>query len=209
MGQPLYGSEKYGNEAEDFSKYLDFCSGYQGNLQATGISISEAEAVASLAAVSSADQGDSNAATMVASAVNTSAITGAAAGTIHLPTATKGTHLCLDYADVVDGSTGAHHIDVNGGALLSTGSTLITGGVLAKQVIGGSLGNGSNAVAIETAGTATGPTSVRLILTPTTGNNFLGAGSVIHFYCPKDGEWLVKVFPVQQGTGAAGAYTVA
>ena len=204
----MYGQNKFDNTLDDYDKYLDFCAGYQGNLSATGISVSEAEAVAALAAVSSADQGDSYAATLIANAVNTSAVTAAAAGTIHLPTASKGTHLCLDYADVPDGSTGVHTIAVNGGALLSTGSTLIAGGVLAKQVIGGQLGNGSNAVAIETAGTYSAPTSVNLLYTPTTGNNALGAGSVLHFFCPKDNEWLVRTFFVQQGTGATGAYTV-
>ena len=208
MANPMYGQNKFDNILDDYDKYLDFCSGYQGNLSATGISVSEAEAVAALAAVSSADQGDSYAATLIANAVNTSAVTAGGAGTIHLPTASKGTHLCLDYADVPDGSTGVHTIAVNGGALSSSGSTLIAGGVLAKQVIGGQLGNGSNAVAVETAGTYSAPSSENLIYTPTTGNNALGTGSVLHFFCPNDGEWLVRTFFVQQGTGATGAYTV-
>ena len=36
---------KFDNILDDYDKYLDFCSGYQGNLSATGISVSEAEAV--------------------------------------------------------------------------------------------------------------------------------------------------------------------
>jgi len=125
-----------------------------------------------------------------------------------LPTATKGVHLCLDYADIPDAGTAAQTIACNGGALLSTGSTLISGGVFAKQVIGGQLGNGTNAVAIETVGTSGAPTSVNLIYTPTSANNALGVGSVLHFFCPKTGEWLCKTFFVQQGSGATGAYTV-
>ena len=209
MANPLYGQNKFDNEVDIAGNYLDFCAGYQGNLATgTGISVSEAEAVAALAAVSSADQGDSYAATLIAGAVNTCATDGSGAGTIHLPTSSKGVHLCLDYADIPDAGTAAQTIACNGGALLSTGSTLISGGVYAKQVIGGQLGNGSNAVAIETAGSAGAPTSVNLIYTPTSANNALGVGTVIHFFCPRAGEWLVRIFFVQQGTGATGAYTV-
>ena len=208
MANPLYGQNKFDNTIDFAGKYLDFCAGYSGNLTATGVTISEAEAVAALAAVSSADQGDSYAATLIANAANIFDGTLAGAGDVHLPTASKGSHCSMYYDQAPDGGTTEHRIACNGGALLSSGSTLISGGVFAKQVIGGQLGNGSNAVAIETAGTAGVPTSTRLIFTATTGNNFLGDGSVIHFYCPKDGEWMVNCFFVQQGTGAAGAYTV-
>ena len=152
------------------------------------------------------DGGDTYAATLIAGAVNYSAQTGAGAGTIHLPTSTKGVHLVLDYTDVVDGSTGAQTIAVNGGALLSTGTTLISGSLYAKQAIGSATGVAGNT--IETAGTAGLPTSVNLIYTPTTGNNWLGAGSMIHFFCPADGQWLVNIKHVQQGTGATGALSV-
>jgi hypothetical protein len=220
MANPLYGQNKADNKLDvlknvgdgDFSdagflsRYLDFLAGYQGNLSTTGISVSEAEAVAALAAVSSADQGDTYAATLIVGAVNTSAQTGAGAGTIHLPSAVAGNHLCLDYADVVDGSTGAQTIAVRGGALSSAGSTLIASGVLAKQTIGSATGVAGNT--IETAGTYAAPTSVNLIYTPTTGNNWLGAGSVIHFFAPVDDEWLVRIDHVQQGTGATGALSV-
>ena len=206
MANPQYGQNTFDEKLDDYAKYIDFLSGFQGNLTATAISVTEAEAVAALAAVSSAAQGDSYAATLIANAVNSSAQTGAGAGTIHLPTATKGVHLCLDYADVVDGSTGAQTIACNGGALSSSGSTLISGGLFAKQSIGSGTGVAGNT--IETAGTSTAPTSVNLIYTPTTGNNWLGAGSVIHFYCPKNGQWLVRIDYVQQGTGATGALSV-
>ena len=208
MANPLYGQNKFDNEIDIAGRYLDFCGGYEGNLLATGVTVSEAEAVAALAAVSSADQGDSYAATLIANARNVCDVTQVGAGTIHLPTATKGVHLSMYYDQAPDGGTTAQTIACNGGALLSTGTTLISGAVYAKQVIGGQLGNGSNAVAIETVGSGIAPTSVNLIFTATTGNNFLGDGSVIHFFCPKTGEWLVKCFFVQQGTGAAGAYTV-
>ena len=208
MANPMYGQNKFDNNLDTYDTYLDFCAGYEGNLTTTGITVSEAEAVAALAAVSSADQGDSYAATLISGARNICDVTQAGAGTIHLPTATKGSHLSMYYDQAPDGGTTAQTIACNGGALLSTGTTLISGSVYAKQVIGGQLGNGSNAVAVETAGTGLAPTSVNLIFTATTGNNFLGDGSVIHFYCPKKGQWLVNCFFVQQGTGAAGAYTV-
>ena len=84
MANPLYGQNKADNkldvlknvgdgdfsDAKFLSRYLDYMAGYQGNLAATGISVSEAEAVAALAAVSSADQGDSYAATLIVGAVN-------------------------------------------------------------------------------------------------------------------------------------------
>tara|TARA_R110000824_G_scaffold29721_1_gene98598 strand:- start:164 stop:826 length:663 start_codon:yes stop_codon:yes gene_type:complete len=219
MANPLYGQNKADNkldvlknvgdgdfsDAKFLSRYLDYMAGYQGNLAATGISVSEAEAVAALAAVSSADQGDSYAATLIVGAVNFSATTGAA-GTIHLPSAVAGNHLCLDFADVHDSGTAALTIAVRGGALSSAGSTLIAAGVLAKQAIGSGTGVAGNT--IETAGTYAAPTSVNLIYTATTGNNFLGVGSVIHFFAPVDDEWLVRIDYVQQGTGATGALSV-
>jgi len=209
MANPMYGQNKFDDNLDTYDTYLDFVSGFMGNLAETGVTVSEAEATAQLAAVSSADQADSYAATLIAGAVNVCDVTVAAAGDICLPEAVKGTHLAMRYEQHPDGSTGEHRITCNGGALLATGTTLIAGNVFAKQVIGGQLGNGSNAVAVITAGTYDQPTSNKLIFTATTGNNFLGDNSVIHFYCPKDGQWLVNCFFVQQGTGAAGAYTVA
>ena len=209
MANPMYGSNKFDENVDDHGKYLDFSTGYLGNLTATGITVSEAEAVAQLAAVSSAVQADSFAATLIANALNICDVTVAAAGDICLPEATKGTHLAMRYEQHPDGAAAEHRITCDGGALLATGTTLISGNVFAKQIIGGQLGNGSNAVAVVTAGSASAPTSNKLIFTATTGNNFLGDESIIHFYCPKDGEWLVNCFFVQQGTGAAGAYTVA
>ena len=51
MANPLYGQNKFDNEIDIAGNYLDFCAGYQGNLLTAGISVSEAEAVAALAAV--------------------------------------------------------------------------------------------------------------------------------------------------------------
>ena len=46
MANPLYGQNKFDNEIDIAGRYLDFCGGYEGNLLATGVSVSEAEAVA-------------------------------------------------------------------------------------------------------------------------------------------------------------------
>ena len=62
---------------------------------------------------------------------------------------------------------------------------------------------------LETAGTALAPTTVNIIYTPAAAaTNILGPGSMIHFYCPKDGQWLVKFNSVAKGTGATGAITI-
>ena len=90
----------------------------------------------------------------------------------------------------------------------STASTVDTTPVFAKQVIG--VINGATASAIETLGTLDTPTSLKLIYTAAAANtNFLGVGSMIHFYAPVDGEWLVNTYNIPEGTGATGAWTTA
>jgi hypothetical protein len=69
--------------------------------------------------------------------------------------------------------------------------------------------NGATALPIETAGSNLVPTSETLIYTPAAADtNALGIGSVIHFYAPVDGQWLVKINFIPEGTGATGAFTV-
>ena len=48
MANPMYGQNKYDDEANLFQNYLDFLAGYQGNLTATGVSVSTAEALAAV-----------------------------------------------------------------------------------------------------------------------------------------------------------------
>jgi len=179
--------------------YLDYLSGYQGNLTATGIDITDAEAVLGLATATAAEILDC---TLIKSAVNTFAGTNSAAGSMcYLPPAEQGDHLVLEITGEVDDTTTALPIKCVGA--VGAGSN-----VFAKQVIGVNTG-GVAGSAIETAGTAAAPTSVNLIYTPAVAaTNFLGPGSMIHFYCPIDDQWLVNIRACPKGTGATGALSV-
>ena len=181
---------------DDTQKYLDFVAGYEGNLTTTGVTISDTAADAAAATHTVAQISSS---TVHAGAVNFYASDGGAAGAIYLPEATQNTHLVVESTVAIDGSTGAWTINTSGSAGVTSTN------VFAKQVIGEA--NGATATAVETTGTAATPTAKRLIWTPTTANNALGAGSKIHFFAPKTGVWLAKVFFVPQGTGATGAFT--
>ena len=183
----------------DGCKLTDFLSGYQGNLAGTGIDITDAEAVLGLA---TATAGEILNTTLIADAVNTFAGTNSAAGTMcYLPPAVRGTHLVLDITGAIDDTTQPLPIKCVG----AVGSEA---NVFAKQVIGNNTG-GIAGSAVETAGTAAAPTSVNLIYTPATATtNFLGIGSMLHFYAPVENQWLVNGFFVPTGTGATGAFTV-
>ena len=53
-------------------------------------------------------------------------------------------------------------------------------------------------------------TDVKLIITPAATNPGWGSvGSQIHFFCRKDGKWLVKVQGMKLGTGAVGTLSFA
>ena len=82
--------------------------------------------------------------------------------------------------------------------------------VFAKQVIGPELGDcDGTAQTVVTAGLPSAPASNRLIYTPASAaTNFLSVGSIIHFYCPVDNQWLVKVRNVKEGAGSTGTFTV-
>ena len=216
MANPMYGQNKSDTKidvlkaigdgdhstASYLTKYLDFLSGNQGNFAGTGIDVTEGEATAALAAISSPDAADTLAASLIPDAINTCNATGAGAGTMHLPNAVKGTHLCISYTQSPDATTGAHTIACAGG-------TGVTGtNELAKQIIG-NLNGGIAGSAVLTAGTAANPTSVNLIYTPAAAaTNGLGTGSVIHFFAVEDGEWLVRADMAPEGTGATGAFSV-
>ena len=179
--------------------YLDYLSGYQGNLSATGIDITDGEAVLGL---ETATAGEILNTTLIKNAVNTFAGTNSAAGTMcYLPPAVHGDHLVLDITGEIDDTTNALPIKC-------VGAVGASANLFAKQVIGVNTG-GVAGSAVETAGTAGTPTSVNLIYTPAAAaNNFLGPGSMIHFYCPNDGQWLVCIRAAPKGTGATGALTV-
>jgi len=193
------------NAAATFSgtvtnKYLDYLSGFQGNLS-TGITISDAEAVAGLA---TATASEILACTLTANGLNFFAGTNSAAGTMcYLPVATHGVHCALEITGEVDDTTNALPIK-------AVGAVGASANLFAKQSL---MLNGTGATLagrqLETAGTAAAPTTVNIIYTPAAeANNILGPGSVVHFYCPVDGQWLVRFDCVAKGTGVQGLVTI-
>ena len=180
------------------SNYTDYLAGYQGNLVASGIDITDGEAVLGLAA---ATAGEILNCTLIDGAINTFAGTNSAAGSMcYLPPAVRGSHLVLDITGEIDDTT-------NPLPIKATGAVGSDNNVFAKQVVG--LPNGATAASVETAGTALAPTSVNIIYTPAAAaTNCVGPGTMIHFYCPKDNQWLVDIRMVAKGTGATGAFTV-
>jgi len=200
MANPMYGQNKFDDEANFLQTYLDFCSGYQGNLTATGVTVTTAIA---LAAVKGGDEtlAEVDAATYIANAVNVVSSIGDAVHTIgYLPKAVKGIHLAVNLTGQLD-EANACTISCNN--TVGTGAT--SGNVFAKQVIGV---HGDTATSVITAGTADTPTSENLIMTGAATNAMYGPGTQIHFYCPIDSEWLVKFFPVQLGIGTVGTLTL-
>ena len=200
MANPLYGQNKFDNSLDTYDEYLDFCGMYQGNLKATGITATDAIMIAALGAGSTAAI---LAGTLVASAVNyMNDAHASAANCVFLPDAVKGTHLACDYTQSPDGHASVHGFKANGGT--SAGPA-----VFAKQVIGYASPTDVD-THVETAGTNLAPTSVILNYLPAAATtNGLGVGSQIHFYCPKDGEWLVKMSLYGLGTGVTGIWQVA
>ena len=207
MANPLYGQNKADDKLDAWKgiapAYLDFCAGHQGNLTATAVAITDAEADS---AASSASASNVLAATMAPNAVNTCAFDGGAAGSIYLPDAVKGVHLAVEITGDID-QTNALTIFARGAAVVAA-STVDTSPVFAKQVVG--IINGATASAVETLGTLGTPTSIKMIYTAAAADtNFFGAGSMIHFFSPSDGEWLMKMWCIPEGTGATGAWTTA
>ena len=189
--------------ASYLSKYLDYLSGNQGNLAATGITLTELEGTNALAAISSPNATHTLDATLIADAVNFCTMDGTGATAHHLPQATKGTQLCTSYTASPDQATSIHGIYCAGG----TG--VVGTNEFACQVIG-NLNGGIAGSAVRTAGTGANPTSLVLTYTPAAATtNGLGDGSVIHYFAVEDGEWLVRADMVPLGTGATGAWSVA
>ena len=200
MANPLYGQNKFDNNLDTYSNYLDFCGMFEGNLTETGITATDAIMIAALAEGSAADI---LAGTLVAGAVNyINDAHASAANCVFLPNAAKGTYLACDYTQSPDGHASAHSFKCNGAAGAVSA-------VFAKQVIGYSVETDKD-TSIETGGTNLIPTSVTLSYTPAAATtNTLGVGSQIYFYCPKDGQWLVKMNLYNLGTGATGVWSVA
>ena len=188
------------NSAGNLSSYLAFATGFQGNL-AVGATITDAEADAAAAGATTATIA---AATLTANAVNVCEHDTNADGSVYLPKCVAGTHLVLEITGDMDEAQ-AFNIFARGAADATTTA------VFAKQIVAATPGGGATTAAgtsFETAGTNLVPTTVQLIYTPAAANtNFLGAGSMIHFYAPVDDQWLVKIFNINEGTGATGIIT--
>ena len=200
MANPLYGQNKFDDNLDTYDQYLDFCGMFQGNLTATGITATDAIMIAALAEGSAADI---LAGTLVANAVNyMNDAHGSAANCVFLPDAARGTHLACDYSQSPDGHASVHGFKCNGAASARSA-------VFAKQVFGYSVETDKD-THVEAGGTNLIPTSVALNYLPAVATtNTLGVGSQIHFYCPKDGQWLVKMALYNLGTGATGIWQVA
>ena len=200
MANPMYGQNKFDNDLDTYANYLDFCGMFEGNLTETGITATDAIMIAALAEGSAADK---LAGMLVAGAVNyMNDAHASAANCVFLPDAAKGTHLACDYTQSPDGHASVHGFKANGG-------TSARSAVFAKQVVGYSTETDVD-TSVETAGTNLLPTTVALNYLPAAAaTNTLGVGSKIHFYCPKDGQWLVKMSLYNLGTGATGIWQVA
>jgi hypothetical protein len=180
--------------------HLDFLAGNTANLTENGLAILEAQARLAEATPTAANI---LSVTLSGSAVNTCAYAGAtAAASVYLPAANADTHLALRFAMSNFSATNPLNIVTTGSA---TEVTRGNSAVYAKQVIGPLFNNLPES--IVTNGTDAAPTANKLTFTPATSNDFIGQNSVIHFYCQKEGQWLVKVFNIAQGTGAVGAFT--
>ena len=179
------------------SKYLDFVTGYSGNLTGTVNAISQSDGNT---AASSTTLSEIQDATLNANAINTVACDGSGAASVMLPAAVAGTHTCAHITGDID-QTGAVTFE-------ATDPTVGTTGKYAWQVLQPENGYGS-AQAVITAGTAAAPTSTNMIYTAAAADtNFLGVGSLVHFFCIRDGQWMVKIFNIKEGTGATGTITV-
>ena len=186
------------------SNYIDFLAGYQGNLTETGVAITDAEA--DTAGGSAPGAAGIGAVTVSGSALNTFAGDSGAVAAMYLPKAHVDSHLAIRFTGDMDEANGLT-IHASGSALANgSGEGAAAGTVFAKQVIG-PLGAG---ISVISAGTATTPTSNKIIYTPAaTATNCIQAGSVWHFYSPKEDVWLVRIFNVPETTGVTGTFTVA
>lgn len=130
-------------------------------------------------------------ATLTANSINTTNYTGAAARTLTLPSAKRGTRVVIVFAQDPAGGTAALTIDCGGSDKFETGSVVPS--------------TAANLMVYDTS--TAGETS--LVFTPTNDTvNFLSYGSTIDLISPRDGEWQVAAVTVCSDIGVtAGAAT--
>jgi hypothetical protein len=184
--------------------YLDFLAGYEGNLTATAVAITDAEA--DTAGGSAPGAAGIAPVVVSASAVNTFAGDSGAVAAIYLPKANANAHLAIRFTGDMD-ENNALTIHASGSALADGNNGAAAGTVFSKQVIG-PLGAG---ISVLSGGTSSVPTSNKIIYTPANGvaTNCIQAGSTWHFYAIKEDEWSVRIFNVPETTGVTGTFTVA
>ena len=135
--------------------YLDFMTGYEGNLTATAVAITDGEGDTADNAASNAPGAAGIAPAVVsASAVNTAAFDSSAAQSIFLPKCKLDTHLAVRFTGDMD-EANAITIHASGSALADGSNGAAAGTVFSKQVIG-PLGAG---ISVLSAGTGATPTS--------------------------------------------------
>tara|TARA_A100001011_G_scaffold302588_1_gene316337 strand:- start:33 stop:758 length:726 start_codon:yes stop_codon:yes gene_type:complete len=186
------------------SNYLDFMTGFVGNLTATSRSLTDAVIDAAGAAGGGGVAAIGNA-TVSASALNDFLGTADAVGGVFLPSAAVDTHLAIQITGDMDAANAITFHTSGSGAVGEDSDNA----VYAKHVIGPLTNSGETAQSVRTAGLPSAPASNRLIYTPAAAStNFLSVGSVIHFYCPVANQWLVRVYNVAEGNGNTGTFTV-
>ena len=200
MSIPLYGGNKDGDMLDKMTEispnYMDFLSGYQGNL-ATGAAITDAECDAAAAGATAT----TIAAASLLPGLNTLAHDADAAGSVYLPRAKKDRHIAMTITGDMDAANAVTFFTRGAG----DDSAVFAKQIVAPMFYGGAV---ADTESIVTDGTAAAPTAIKLIYTPAAaGTNFLHTNSVIHFYAPVEGEWLVKVRNIPEGNGSTGAFT--
>ena len=155
MAIPFYGQNKDGDNLEKMTEitpnYMDFLSGYQGNL-ATGAAVTQVEAAAAAASATVT----TIAAASVLPGLNTWAGDASAAESIYLPPCLKDTHVAITLTGDLD--------EANACTIFTRGAGDTTA-VLAKQIISPQFlgGAATNTEQIVSDGTAAAPTAFMLL----------------------------------------------
>ena len=188
------------------SRELDFLLGNCKNFRGTPRVMSDAHVDAAAAGTISA--AEHLLVQITADALSTTAFDSGAAGEVYLPPAIANTHCALRILGNMDEDNA---LTIVATETVAPTDGVATTGVFAFGIIGPKYtGTATTPQSVITAGTAAAPSSVNLIYTPADGvaTNFLGTGSIIHFFCKDEGEWMVGVHNINFGTGATGAFTV-
>ena len=198
MANPMYGQNKKDSNVDAVTaNYLDYLAGYIGNLSLGGVTIDETASAAVVAG--GATTAEIAVCTLRNGCINFNTAVSTGAGGIYLPQAVKDSYLAMEIVGDWDEAT-AQTIFTRGA--VNAGTDV----VFAKGVVG--VPNGATGTSIETLGTATVPTSIKLIWTPAAANtNQWGPGTMLYFYAPVADIWLCKVDPISEGSGATGALT--